>query len=80
MGVKNTLNDLTDHLFAQMERLDDDSLSPEELEREIERSKAVTGVAQQIIATSNTVLRALEFQDGAMNANTTLPRMLSGGE
>lgn len=80
MGVKNTLNDLTDHLFAQLERLDDEDLTPEQLEREIERSKAVTGVAQQVIANANTVLRAIEFQDGRMDATGKLPRMLGGGE
>ena len=54
-------------------------MTPEELDREIERSKAVTGVAQQVVATANT-LRALEFQDGAMNAHTRLPRMLTDGQ
>lgn len=80
MGTKNTLGDLTNHLFAELERLGDESLSPEQLEREIERSKAVTGVAQQVIANANTVLRSYEFRDSAMNANTKLPRMLTEGD
>lgn len=80
MGVQNTLGDLTNHLFAQLERLGDESMTPEELDREIERSKAVTGVAKQVVATANTALRALEFQDGAMNAHTRLPRMLTDGQ
>lgn len=80
MGVQNTLGDLTNHLFAQLERLGDEGMTPEELDREIERSKAVTGVAQQVVATANTALRALEFQDGAMNAHTRLPRMLTDGQ
>lgn len=58
MGTKNTLEDLTNHLFAELERLGDESLTDEQLEREIERSKAVTGVAQQVIANANTCCAA----------------------
>lgn len=75
----NTMGDLMNHLFSQLERLDDDTLTPEQLEREIDRSKAVTGVAQQVIANANTMLRAIEFQDGRMDADSHLPRMLTDG-
>lgn len=78
MGTKNTLLDLSDHLFAQIERLGDESLSPEELEMEIERSKAVSCVASQIISNANTVLRAEQFRDQKLDANLTVPRMLTG--
>lgn len=77
-GTMNTLGDLTNHLFAELERLGDEELTPEELDREIERSKAVTGVAQQVIANANTMLRAFEFQDAQMGTKN-LPRMLSDG-
>lgn len=40
MGTKNTLEDLTNHLFAELERLGDESLTDEQLEREIERRMA----------------------------------------
>lgn len=77
-GTMNTLGDLNNHLFAELERLGDETLSPEELEREIERSKAVTGVAQQVIANANTVLRSYEFRDDQMGT-AKLPRMLTDG-
>lgn len=79
MGTRNTLGDLTNHLFAQLERLDDDELSPEELDREIARSKAVTDVAEQVISTASVMLRAIQVKDGAMNGNMKIPRMLSDG-
>ena len=78
-GTMNTLGDLTNHLFAELERLGDESLEGEALEREIERSKAITGVAQQVISNANTMLRAIEFKDGRMDARTDIPRMLSDG-
>lgn len=80
MGTQNTLGDLTNHLFAELERLGDESLTTEEMKDEIERARAVTGVAQQVIANANTMLRAAEFQDSRMSADTRVPRMLTDGE
>lgn len=47
--MKNKLSDLNDHLFAQLERLSDESLAPEKIELEIKRGEAIAGVADQII-------------------------------
>lgn len=80
MGTQNTLGDLTNHLFAELERLGDESLTTEEMKGEIERARAVTGVAQQVIANANTMLRAAEFEDSRMSADTRVPRMLTDGE
>jgi hypothetical protein len=47
--MKNQLSDLNNHLFAQLERLSDENLKPEELERESKRGEAVVAVADSII-------------------------------
>ena len=60
--MKNTLGDLNNHLFAQLERLGDEDLKGEELLEEINRAKAVTGLASQIIANGTLVLKGREFQ------------------
>lgn len=78
MAVKNTLMDLSDTLFEQLERIND--ASAEELEDEIRRSKAMCGIAGTIISNANTVVDAMKFRDSAMDASTHLPRMLTGGE
>lgn len=78
MAVRNTLLDLNDHLFAEMERLGNESMTPEELEREIERSKAISDVAQQIIENANVVLKAAKFNDTKLDANATVPKLLTG--
>lgn len=74
--MRNTLNDLNNHLFAQLERLSDEGLSGEELNHEINRAKAVTDVATQIISNSTLVLKAMQFKDDKLNADTKLPKML----
>jgi hypothetical protein len=63
--VKNKLTDLNNHLFAALERLADESLEGEKLLAEIERSKAVTCVAREVILNGKLVLEAQKaFDDG----------------
>ena len=60
--MKNKIQDLNDHLFAQLERLNDEDLTQEELEKEIQRSKAVTAVSNQIINNAKLALDATRLQ------------------
>lgn len=47
--MKNTLGDLNNHLFAQLEKLGDDDLTGEELESELKRTDAICDISEQII-------------------------------
>ena len=58
---KNKLTDLNDHLFAETERLSDEDLSLEDLEKEIKRAKAVTDVADKIINNASLALQAEKY-------------------
>ena len=44
-NMKNTLSDLNNYLFESIERLNDDTLTDEELDKEIKRSDAVQKIA-----------------------------------
>ncbi|ATW24138.1 hypothetical protein [Candidatus Formimonas warabiya] len=59
--MKNGLDDLQNHLFAQLERLGDEDLKGDDLSEEINRAKAISDIATQVIANSNLVLKAMTF-------------------
>ncbi|MGZ5028963.1 MAG: hypothetical protein ACXV8I_00005, partial [Methylobacter sp.] len=72
--MKNKLSDLNNHLFAQLERLGDEGMTADQLAIEIDRGKAITGVAQQIIANGKLALEAQSaLGEGIV---TSIPRML----
>lgn len=59
--MKNTLEDLNNHLFMQLERLGEEDLKGDKLREEIERAKAITDIATQVIANGSLVLKAETF-------------------
>lgn len=61
--MKNTLGDLNNHLFAQLEKLGDDDLDGEELDREIQRSEAMAKIADQIIKNGELQFKAMKHMD-----------------
>ena len=73
--MKNTLGDLNNHLFMQLERLNDEDLKGDKLTEEIERSKAVTNVAKEIKANANIVLQARKYTTEYLSE---VPKMLEG--
>ena len=80
---RNTLGDLNNHLFEQLERLNEESLTDEELDKEIKRAASIEKISQQIISNARVVLEATKHVDeyyGGGVKNPSMPKMLLGND
>lgn len=59
--MKNKLSDLNNHLFAQLERLSDESLTTEQIEKEVKRSNALVSIADKITGNADLSLKAAKL-------------------
>lgn len=76
--MKNTLTDLNNYLFEELERLTDDSLNDEQLQKEITRSQEVTSVATTIIQNGALALKTISQLNeyGIETPKESIPPML----
>ncbi|CDM88228.1 hypothetical protein [Xenorhabdus bovienii] len=74
--MKNKLEDLNNHLFAQLERLSDENILNEQLEKEFRRAKSISDIAIQIV---NNGKLALDVKKAIGNQDVdSLPKFLGG--
>lgn len=71
--MKNKLGDLNDHLFAALERLNDEDLTPEQIDAEAKRAGAIVGVADKIIGNASLQLGAAKLW--AEHGNMIMPML-----
>lgn len=70
--------DLSEHLFAELERLSGAELEGEALSAEIDRAKAVCAVAEKIIDNGSLVIRATGLR-AQLGGSVPLNKMLGSG-
>lgn len=77
--MPHKITDLNEHLFAQLDRLDDDTLTPEQIEKEVDRTHAIVAVSEQIIRSANVSLEVAKLvgEYGA-EVRTGLPLLENG--
>jgi len=75
--MKNTILDLNNYLFEQIERLSDDYATEEELDQVIKRSDAIVKVSTQIIENGNLIFKTMKHMDDyGYGQNRALPALL----
>ncbi|WP_299202472.1 hypothetical protein [uncultured Amphritea sp.] len=78
--MKNKLSDLNDHLFAQLERLGDETLKGEALDGEIRRTNAITAVAKEVVSNATLQLEALKLKAEYQGLQSgDMPSLLTNG-
>lgn len=74
--MRNSLVDLNNYLFEQLERLNDEDV---DLDEEIVRAKAIGDIAKNIVDNANTILKAKKFQYESLGKeNITIPKLIEG--
>ncbi len=77
--MKNKIEDLRNHLFAAMEKLTE-AETPEELSRELERSKGLAEIGKVIVDSAKTEVDFIKAAGGEVLPNTGFfdrPKMLN---
>ena len=77
--MKNKLVDLNNHLFEQLERLNDENLKGKKLQEERERAKAVAQVAQTIINNGELAFKVIKHHN-EYGKTDEIPEILQIGD
>ena len=77
--MKNTLADLNNILFEQLERLNDDDLTEDQLELQLKKTDQIVKVSEKIIANGELAFKAIQHKDKYYGrGGKVLPSMLEG--
>lgn len=74
--MRNTLSDLNNYLFEALERLTDDELTEEDLEKEMRRTEAITDVADTAIRNAELALKTMKYLNDNGVDRAPVPPML----
>lgn len=79
--MKNTLADLNNYLFEQLERLNDDELTDDQLERELKKTDNIVKISEKIIQNGELALKTMKHMDEyGYGQNRSVPKMLDSTE
>lgn len=74
--AQNKLTDLNNHLFAQLERLNDEDLTEKQIQDEVNRAKAISGIASQVIKSAKVTVDAMRLVASGDYTVNELPEMI----
>ena len=79
--MKNTLADLNNYLFEQLERLNDDELTDDQLERELKKTDNIVKISEKIIQNGELAFKTMKHMDEYGYGQTrSVPKMLDSTE
>lgn len=61
--MKNTLTDLNNYLFEQLERLNDDEMTADQLERQLRKVDSIVKVSEKIIQNGELAFKTMQHMD-----------------
>ena len=76
--MKNTLTDLNNYLFEQLERLNDDEMDEKQLDRELKKADAIVKIGDAIIHNGELAYKTMKHMDeyGYTRKDRKVPTML----
>lgn len=79
--MKNTLSDLNNYLFEQLERLNDDELTDEQMERELKKTDSIVRISERIIENGELAFKTMKHMDdyGYNAGKRNVPALLNAG-
>ena len=75
--MQNNLSDLNNHLFSQLELLENGELSEKELDLELKKAKAITQISSQILNVAQLQIAAINTAEKCGLCNKDLPALLA---
>ena len=69
--ARNKMEDLRNHIFAALERLNDEELTSEQVELETMKAKSIAGLTNALIETAKLEVQFMR-ETGQLKANTNL--------
>ena len=74
--MQNNLSDLNNHLFSQLELLENGELTEKELDLELKKAKAITQISSQILNVARLQIAAINTAESCGLCNKDLPALL----
>lgn len=73
--MKNTILDLNNYLFEQLERMNDDDLTDDALDRQLRKTDSIIRISESIIKNGELALKAAKLASDTYDDNL-VPKML----
>lgn len=75
--ARNKMQDLRDHLFSAIERIDDDELNDDQLQKELDKAKVVAQIGSVIINSAKVEIDFMK-STGMISSNSELFKDIKG--